>query len=380
MKILPFKKSSPGSIGIELELQLIDPVTYDLVAHAKDLIRNIQDSKYSELIKPEITQSMIELNSSIHQSPDTLYVELKKIRDFLLQQANNIGIKISGGGTHPFQKWALRKIFPTIRFKHLSWRFKYLSKQATVFGQHIHIGCKNAEDALYLTHVLARYVPHLIALSASSPFYQGIDTGHQTCRINIFNGLPMSGVIPFLTTWKEFSGYFYKMKKLGIISSMKDCYWDVRPKPEFGTVEVRVCDTPLTIEKSVLLAAYLQTLSHFILSNKKFKLSEDLYYLYLYNRFQASRFGFEGDIIDYETFKHDTISDDILNTLKLIQKDAKILHNESYLKKIYQIVINNKNDADNLRALYKKTKSLKKVVGMQCDAWAKKIKSRNRYE
>src|SRR5688572_8140267 len=124
MKILPFKKSSFLSIGVELELQLIDPITYDLIAHAKDLMRNIKNSPYNKLITPEVTQSMIEINSSVHQSPQSLYRELDKIRDFLLLHARNIGIKISGGGTHPFEKWALRKIYPTLRFKHLAWRYK----------------------------------------------------------------------------------------------------------------------------------------------------------------------------------------------------------------------------------------------------------------
>src|SRR5688572_556175 len=104
MKILPFKKSSKVSIGIELELQIIDPVTYDLIAGAKNLIRNVQDSKFNALIKPEITQSMIEINSSVHQTPATLYHEIAGMRDFLIKHAKRIGIKIAGGGTHPFEK------------------------------------------------------------------------------------------------------------------------------------------------------------------------------------------------------------------------------------------------------------------------------------
>jgi len=371
MKILPFKRSSLLSIGIELELQLIDPPTYDLISHAKDLIRHVKMSKFNELIKPEITQSMIEINSSIHRSPKTLFDELIKVRDFLDRHAENIGIKISGGGTHPFQKWALRKIFPSKRFRRLSWQFRYLSKRSTVFGEHIHIGCRNEDEALYLTHALARYVPQLIALSASSPFYQGIDTGFQTTRSSIFSAFPLSGVIPFITNWQEFSSYYYKMKKLKIINSMKDFYWDIRPKPEFGTVEIRVCDMPLTIEKAVVIAAYLQTLSHYLIQKKACKLSPDLYHIYGYNRFQASRYGLLGDYINHESFKHTSIQDDILETLKIITPNAKILNNQIYLKKIYQLVRNNMTDANYLRSVYKKTDSLKKVVSAQSEKWSK---------
>ncbi len=372
MKMLRFKTSSLVSIGVELELQIIDPLTCDLIARAKDLIRNVKESRFKDAIKPEITQSMIEINSSIHQSPDSLYKELIEMRDFLLRHAKHIGIKIAGGGTHPFQKWTLRKIFPTRRFKNLSWRFRYLSKCSTVFGQHIHIGCKNAEDALYLTHALARYVPQFIALSASSPFYQGIDTGYQTSRTTVFSAFPLSGHIPYLTTWQEFSSYYYKLRNAGIVTSLKDFYWDIRPKPAFGTVEVRICDTPLTIEKAVLITAYIQTLSHHLLTKRNFKLSKDLYYFYGSNRFQASRYGFEGDFIDSETLKSTKISDDILQTLKLIKKDAQTLKTENYMEKILHSVLQNESDATLLRNVFKKTKSLKKIVHTQCDLWSKK--------
>ncbi len=250
MRKLPFKKSSVASIGVELEFQLIDPHSYGLISRAKDLIRNIEASPYQIRIKPEITQSMIEINSSIHHSPQTMLEEFSELQSYLLEQANELSIAICGGGTHPFQRWSTQKIFPTKRYKKVSNKYRYLSKQATVFGQHIHVGCGNAEDALYITHALARYVPQFIAIMASSPFYQGAYTGFCSSRSTLFNSFPLSGVIPYLINWNEFSDYFYKMRNLGIISSMKDFYWDIRPKPEFGTVEIRVCDTPLTIKKS----------------------------------------------------------------------------------------------------------------------------------
>ncbi len=370
MKMLPFKPSSLVSIGTELELQIIDPLTYDLIALAKDLIRHIKESRFNKLIKPEVTQSMIEINSSIHHSPRELNEELIQIRDFLALQGKHIGAKFSGGGTHPFQKWTLRKIFPSQRFKNLSRRFRYLSKRSTVFGQHVHVGCVSADDALYLTHALARYVPQLIALSASSPFYQGIDTGYQTTRTTVFNAFPLSGVIPYLTTWKEFSAYYYKMRKLGIIQSMKDFYWDIRPKPEFGTVEVRVCDMPLTIQKATLITAYIQTLAHFLMTEKQFTLSPELYYFYSYNRFQASRYGFEGHVINPETNEHCTIAEDILQTLKTIDKSARLLKTKSYLKTILQQVNKNSSDANFLRDAYKKNPSLPKVVQLQCSIFS----------
>lgn len=370
MKTLPFKSSSMLSLGVELELQIIDPMTYDLISHAKDLIRNIKTSPYANTIKPEITQSMIEINSSIHQSTATLYDELVSMRTFLLSQAEKIGIRFSGGGTHPFDLWTAQKIFPTKRFKNLSRHYRYLSKRSTVFGQHVHVGCSSAEDALYLTHALSRYVPQLIAISAASPFYQGVDTGYHSSRSNVFNAFPLSGVIPYLINWQDFSRYFYKMRKLDIVSTMKDFYWDIRPKPEFGTVEIRVCDTPLTIKKAVMIAAYIQSLSQYLLQEKPFEISNDFYYLYNYNRFQAGRYGYEGDFVDPITLQHGSIYDDLLATLKIIKKNIKSLNNFDFVSQLSSEILKKRNDASFLRQREKEGNSLQQVVHEQCDLWA----------
>lgn len=369
MKLLPFKSSQGPSLGVEFELQIINPHTYGLVSRAKDLIRNISQSHYQIHIKPEITQSMIEINSSIHLSPHTMFDELHAIQRYLAEQAKILNIAICGGGTHPFHRWSMQKIFPTMRYKKLSRLYRYLSKRSTVFGQHIHVGCKNADDALYLTHALARYVPHFIAISASSPFYQGVNSHFHSSRSTVFNVFPTSGIMPFFTTWEEFSNYFYKMKNLGIIETMKDFYWDIRPKPEFGTVEIRVLDMPLTCKKGILLAAYLQALSCYLLYEKPIKLSADMYHLYNYNRFQASRFGFDGRIIQLDTLAPCLIQEDIIETIKKIERYANQLNNMSFLSSLLKAVIDKKNDTTYLKEIYASVNSLPKLVQEQCKIW-----------
>lgn len=369
MKTLPFKASSEVSIGVELELQIINPHTYGLISRAKDLIRIIKESPHQKRIKPEITQSMIEVNSSIHTSAMSMRDELIDIKTFLLAQANKLNITFCGGGTHPFQKWTVQKIFPTMRYKKLSRQYRYLSKRSTVFGQHIHVGCLSGDDAIYLTHALARYVPQFIALCASSPFYQGIDTGFHSSRSTVFNSFPLSGVMPYLINWKEFSDYFHKLKKLGIVESMKDFYWDIRPKPEFGTVEIRVCDTPLTIKKAVIISAYIQSLALYLLHEKPLSVSHDLYFLYGYNRFQASRYGFDGELVDPATLTHCSVGDDIVNTIKKIERYANQLNNMGVLSQLLDNVINKKNDTHLLRQIFKQVGSLPMVVSEQCAIW-----------
>lgn len=369
MRKVPFKHSSGVTLGVELEFQIIDPETYDLASKAKDLMRQIRSSGYQNRIKPEITQSMIEVNSSVHHTSAELRNELLGVRDYLADQAKQLGILFCGGGTHPFQRWNFRKIFPTKRFKRLSREFRYLSKQSTIFGQHIHVGCQSAEDALYLTHILGRYVPQLIAIMASSPFYQGEDTGYDSSRLNSFAAFPSSGIIPYFKNWDEFSSYFYKMRAAGILQSMKDVYWDVRPKPEFGTVEVRVCDTPLTIETAVMIASYLQSLSNYIIKERPFQLAQDLYDFYSYNRFQACRHGFAGIFINPFTFQHVSILDDITETLSKLDNYSDEFNNADDFSLLRQRVSQNHNDASFLRHIYKIDESLPNLVHKQAIIW-----------
>lgn len=373
MRKLSFKKSAVASIGMELEYQLIDIHTYNLISKAKELIRNIKSGPYQIRIKAEITQSMIEINSSIHHSPQTMLKELSALHTYLLTQATSLEIALCGGGTHPFQTWAMQKIFPTLRNKNISRKYGYLSKLATVFGLHVHFGCGSGEDALYLTHALARYVPQLIAIAASSPFYQGVNTNFCSSRSTVFNAFPSSGVIPYLSNWNEFSEYFKKMRNLGIIVTMKDFYWDIRPKPEFGTVEIRVCDTPLTIKKAVLIAAYIQALAIYLLEERPTQVCPNLYYLYSQNRFEASRYGFKGNFINPYTMKQCLILEDLLDTTKTIEKYTSQLGNTNYVTQLLQDALNGINDAFTLIQLFKQKGSLHQVVEEQCKIWSKDL-------
>jgi len=373
MKILPFHSSSALSIGAELEFQMIDPSHFDLAGKAKELIRIITESNYQAHIKPEMTQSMIEVNSSIHTSPRKMLKELISICWFLNEEARKLRIHFCGGGTHPFQSWSARKIFPTFRFKRLSRQYGYLAKRFTVFALHIHIGCTNGEEAIYLMHRLSRYVPQLIALSASSPFYQGVDTHYHSARLNVANAFPLSGVAPEVVSWRAFSAYYHKMCDLKIIESIKDFYWDIRPKPEFGTVEVRVCDIPLTLEKTVMIVAYLQALARAILKSPHSIATKDLYLVYNYNRFQACRHGYDGDFIHPDTKRHSTIYEDILETFDLIKPHAKALGTSYFIRELQKTVYAKENDATLLREIYHKTGSLKKVVKQMCRQWRQNL-------
>jgi carboxylate-amine ligase len=370
MEMLAFKSSADFSMGLELELQIINPSSFNLASKAKALLKSAKQTWYESRIKPELTQSMIEINTSIHLSSQLLLKELHDICAFLTEESKKFNVHFCGGGTHPFQRWIFRKIFPTPRYEELSRRYKYIAKRSTVFGLHLHIGCSTTENALYLTHILHRFIPQFIAISGASPFYEGIDTGYHSTRSTIFNNYPLCGTIPYLTDWEMFSAYYHKMKTLEVIESMKDFYWDIRPKPEFGTVEIRVCDTPLTLNKAIMIAAYIQSLACYLIKEKPLPVSPEVYVLYNYNKFQAVRYGLDTFIIDPYTQQKKDLVEDILDTMDLISPFAESLGNKEFIAQLKSAVVQKRNDAISLLEIYDRTGSLKEVVREQCKLFA----------
>jgi carboxylate-amine ligase len=367
--ILPtFKQNKLLTIGVELELQLINLHSFDLAMEADDFLRRLALTRHEGVIKPEITQSMIEINSSIHSSYYSLKDELINIRNILVKQAKKAHIGICGGGAHPFQKWKEQRIFQTERFANLSEQYGYLAKQFTVFGQHIHVSCPNGDDALYLCHALAHYIPHFIALSASSPFSQGVNTSFDCSRLAVISAFPLSGTPPWLFKWEEFEEYFEKVYKLNIVKSMKDFYWDIRPKPEYGTIEIRICDTPLTIEIAAYIAYYAQILVSWLLSERP-KISRDTYITYLVNRFRAARFGYEADFIDPDLQISKPLAEEILQTCYKLEAYALKANNVEILEHIRYTVLNRINGARWLREKYEKYHCLEDVVRAQIELW-----------
>jgi len=317
-----FSHSEPLTLGVELELQLVSTHDYDLAPYAEDMLRLMHKTPLPGSVVPEMTNSMIEISTGVCHSSSEVLGQLTQIRDALVKSADKLNIAVVGGGTHPFQQWHERRIYDKPRFQELSTLYGYLSKQFTIFGQHVYIGCPDADAALLMLHRMSRYIPHCIALSASSPYVQGQDTAFDSARLNSVFAFPLSGRAPFVLTWDEFGQYFEKMTHTGVVKSMKDFYWDIRPKPEYGTIEIRVFDTPLTIERAAALAGFVQSLAAWFLAEQPFMPTEDDYLVYTYNRFQACRFGLDAVYVDPATGKHMPLREHILQTLDHIARHA----------------------------------------------------------
>ena len=349
MSLETFQKSDALSLGVELELQLVNTHDYDLAPYAEDMLRLMAKTPLPGAVVPEMTSSMIEISTGVCNSASEVLGQLSQIRDALVKSADKLNIAIVGGGTHPFQQWHERRIYDKPRFRELSELYGYLSKQFTIFGQHVHVGCPDADTALLTLHRMSRYIPHFIALSASSPYVQGQDTAFDSARLNSVFAFPLSGRAPFALTWDEFTVYFDKMTHTGVVKSMKDFYWDIRPKPEFGTIEIRVFDTPLSVERAAALSAFVQSLAAWFMHDQPFMPQEDDYLVYTYNRFQACRFGMDAIYVDPATGQHMPLREHIFLTLQKIDRHATSLGASAFLNMLKTSVERSENDARWLR-------------------------------
>ncbi len=370
MASLAFKSSQPFTLGVELELQIVNRRDYDLTAGAPDLLRLLEKQKHPGEIKPEITESMLEISTSVQRTHADLLAELQTLRDVVIRQADRLNLGIAGGGAHPFQRWNDRRIFDTPRFHFLSELYGYLAKQFTVFGQHIHVGCENGDRAVRLVHAVSRYIPHFIVLSASSPYLQGVDTAFDSARLNSVNAFPLSGYMPEVDGWEAFEAYFETMRALQVVGSMKDFYWDIRPKPEYGTIEIRVCDTPLTVERAAALAAFAQALARWLVETGLPPRGVDLYRVYGFNRFLACRFGLDADFIDACTREKGPLKADLLRTMATVRNYASDDSGREAIDWLRGSVEQGASDSAWLREAYRRHQTLGDVVRSQCELWS----------
>lgn len=357
-----FSQSAPLTLGVELELQLLSRRDFDLTRGATDLLGSFAyDGRHGE-IKLEITESMIEISTLPQPTVDGIATDLRGLCDTLQNHCRRNNIGVCGGGTHPFHRWPERRICPGERFDEVYQRYGYLAKQFTVFGQHIHIGCTSADDAIWLTQALGVYVPVFIALSAASPYIDGVDTFFQSARLNAVSAFPLSGQCPPLADWAGFIEHFGFLQACGIAQGIKDLYWDIRPKPEFGTVEIRVCDTPLGIERATALAALAQSMARWLLRTRPALHTERQSHVARYNKFQACRYGMAATIADPVALSRRPLAEIITDLLGVLAEDAAELGCAKWLETLRPLPGTPESDAAWLREQHKQYGNLHDVV------------------
>ncbi len=358
MVSLPFTRSLRFTTGTELELQLINSSDARLVDKA-DVV--LADMQHSQQIKHELTKSMLELNSSVHTSVLEMHGELSLLARNVREVARKHGCDVTGGGRHLDGDWREQVVSDLQRHQNLAERYGYITKMACVFGQHIHIGVHDGDEAIYLCHALIPYLPHLVALSASSPWLDGVDTSFSSSRFTGQNAFLNSELIENLYSWDEFNRFYDEMVDIGIIKSVKDIYWYVRPQPALGTIEIRICDMPLTIFHAAMLTGYSKIVAQFLLANRM-DIVKKHHAVEKYNIFNARRDGLQASYVSTIHNQRQPLASHILGCVETLASFTHGDEDNYVLQYIAKYVRKGVNDSDRIRHLIKRAVDLNTVM------------------
>lgn len=293
---LPFTPSSSLTLGVEIEVQVIDPQTLDLTPAAPRLFSRLGDDPH---IKAELFQSMVEINTGVCRNAGEARRDLLGVMARLRWACAEEGVVLAAAGSHPFAKHRERLVYPAERYANLIDRNAWIARRLMIFGVHFHLGMPDGERAWQVLNGLLWYLPHLLALSASSPFWQGSDTGLASSRITIFEALPTAGHPCTFPDYAAFEKFYDAMIASRGIASVKDLWWDIRPHPDYGTVEIRICDGAATLAEAVTLAALAHALAAKLLARVEAegRIAPPPEWILRENKWRASRWGLDANLM-----------------------------------------------------------------------------------
>jgi glutamate---cysteine ligase / carboxylate-amine ligase len=288
------------TVGVEEEFQIVDPDTWELRSHVSELLAS-GASALGDQIKPELHQSIVEVGTRICEDIAQLRAEVLRTRRELVAAADRVGLRVAAAGTHPFSNWMDQVLSPGDRYQHLVEELQQLARSLLIFGLHIHVAVPDRSEAIDLMNAARYFLPHLLALSTSSPFWSGRDTGLKSYRTAIFRRFPRTGIPDRFGSWGEYEDYVALLVQLHCIDNPKKIWWDLRPHPTFGTLEFRICDVPTDPRATLALAALAQAiivkLHRLYEKNQGFRLYRRT--LIEENKWRAARWGLDGQLIDF---------------------------------------------------------------------------------
>ena len=291
-------KAPSLTLGIEEEYQIIDPETRELRSYITEILSG--DHLVLEEVKPELHQSMVEIGTKVCSTPAEVRAELVRLRRHVMELASKKGLVIAAAGTHPFSSWLTQEITPLERYMGVRQDLADLAQQLLIFGTHVHIGIEDRDFLIDAMNVARYFVPHVLTLSTSSPFWMGRDTGLKSYRSIIFRNFPRTGIPPVLESGTAYAALVDTLVRTGCVPNASKIWWDVRPNHSYPTLEFRVCDVCTRVDEAVCVAAILQAIVA-----KLWKLRRDNMTFRVYptalieeNKWRAVRYGLDGRLVD----------------------------------------------------------------------------------
>jgi carboxylate-amine ligase len=359
---LDFKPNHQNlTLGVEMEVQLLDQDTLRLAPKAPDILKEIKHDKLTK----EMFRSTLEIITGVCHNVQEVEIDLRQTFHEVQAACAKRGLHLAGTGTHPLADYNNRMLSNSPRYHELLDRNQWLIRRMAVYGLHVHIGMHDGDECIRFNNFFLHFIPHLIALSASSPFWKGKDTGLAASRPTTYEAHPTSGLPVIVNSWQEFNDLYTKLIDTGSIQSMKDIWWDLRPSPTYGTLEIRICDGPASFQELLSLVAWIHLLAHWYNDHAATFAEKNnprpLDWILRENKWRAIRYGTAAEIISHETLTSISLAENIYYWLDKFEPYAEKLGYQSYLSTIRDIVSKG-NSAQRQRKIFEATHDLMDVV------------------
>ncbi len=337
MQKLHFNSNKLPTLGIELELGLVDAQTLELSSSIHRVLELLNGS--DRYFKPELMQCCIEVNTGICDQVSDAEQDLRNKIMQVEKVTDQLGLQLWWGATHPFSQWKEQRITPNERYQDLVGLLQEMARRLVTFGLHVHVGVDSGDKAVMICDRMMRHLPTLLALTCSSPFWESRDTGLHSHRSKIMEGLPTAGLPTLMRNWSEYVWLVNHMVDTGFINTVREIWWDIRPHHNFGTVEVRVCDMPGNLEDVLGIAALTQCLIKALSDS----IDEGTYQhdchpmMVRQNKWRACRFGRAASLVDTYSFEVQTVSQVVNSLIKQLAPHAEQLGCSQYLQHVVKM-------------------------------------------
>ena len=344
---------------------LLDRVTFDLVQRADRFLAADEAREIAESLSPELFQSLLEVHTPPCRSSSELEHELRRLRSQVSEIARRLDLRVGSAGTHPFSLFERQRITARDRYGALVDRLQYIARRELIFGLHVHVAVDDPDKAIHVLGALGPHLAELVALSASSPFWRGLPTGLMSSRHSIFAPFPRSGPPPRFTSYDDYMAVVGQLEATGCIPDYTHIWWDIRPHPQFGTIEVRVMDAVTRVEDALAIAAYVQALvKRYADGYDEGELLPEYHPLLVAeNKWLASRYGLEAPLIDLATGSRIRVSAARLvrRALRELEPHARELGSEGALEGVRRILAEGNGAEEQLR-VFRDTRDVSEVT------------------
>ena len=352
------------TVGIEEEYQVINPETGELTSYIAEFLER-DAVLFKDSMVPEFLQSQLEVTSKVCKNIKQARKEVIRLRRIASKFSQKNNCNIIAAGTHPYSRWEDQVRTDKERYRGLYDSMQFVAKRLLIFGMHIHIGIPDRDLRIDVMNQMRYFVPHILSLSTSSPFWQGEDTGFKSYRGIVFEDLPRTGIPEKFSSAKSYDKFVNQLMETKCIDTPSKIWWDIRPHSKFPTVEFRMCDSTTKVDEVIAIAALIQALVATMILNRERNISwRDYRDSFIYeNKWRSMRHGVEGKMIDLGLTKELSTKKLIKEMIELVDESAEILGTKEEIAYINNI-LEKGTSADRQLNMYKKTKDLHKVVEM----------------